>query len=84
MSSNPALDKMAMEYASLAPAGYQSGRFSVSYTEAQRARLLTLMHALSNPYKTQEAIRRAENVLKIVDYHSDFDGPDIEISDAPF
>lgn len=75
MSSRPALDKMAMEYASLAPSNYQSGRFSGTYLEAQRSQLRSLMEALSNVYDAQEAIKRAERVLKLVDYHSDFDGP---------
>ena len=33
------------------------------------------MEALSNVYDAQQAIKRAEQVLRLVDYHSDFDGP---------
>ena len=75
MSSRPALDKMAMEYASLAPTGYQSGRFTNTEIETKRTHLRTLMEALSNVYDAQQAIKRAEQVLRLVDYHSDFEEP---------
>ena len=75
MSSRSALDKMAMEYASLAPTGYQSGRFSNTEIETKRTQLRSLMHALSNVYEAEQAIKSAERVLKLVDYHSDFNGP---------
>ncbi len=65
----PTLDELAMEYAMLAPQNYQSRRFSADTIEAKRDGLHHTMCVRFRAYDVQQAIRMAEDTLKLVEFH---------------
>jgi hypothetical protein len=65
----PDLEEMAMEYAMLAPQNYDSETFSGDHIEAEQNRMLHKMHLHFRVYDVQQAIRAAEDTLKLVEFH---------------
>lgn len=63
------IDEMAMEYAMAAPDDYDSLSFTGDIIEHKQARIKHLMVNRFGAYATQEAIRKASETLRLVNFH---------------
>ena len=63
------LEEMAMQYAMVAHPQYESGKFGGDWAEAKQNRIRHEMFVQLGAFNSQEAIKKAQKTLKIINFH---------------